>query len=327
MESPGEVRRETLTVAEGEDGRLDRYLAHRLRLSRTRVARLIEGGSVEVNHATAKKSDPVKAGARIDVEIPPPEPLSTEPEDIPLSIVHEDSALLVVDKPPGMVVHPAPGHPRGTLVNAILHHVKDLSGIGGKLRPGIVHRLDKETSGLMVVAKRDDVHRALSEALRRREVRRLYLAAAWGHLAESPTTVDAPLGRSPSDWKRMAVVERGRRARTHMRVRERWLAAELLDVRPRTGRTHQIRVHLAHIGHPLVGDSLYGVGWERGMGGPGRRWALDLARRAPRHFLHAARLGFVHPGSGQFVTFHAPLPPDLAEVARRAREGLRPPGR
>jgi 23S rRNA pseudouridine1911/1915/1917 synthase len=242
-------------------------------------------------------------------------------QDLPIRVVYEDEHLLVVDKDAGMVVHPAPGHPEGTLVNALLHHVDDLSGIGGALRPGIVHRLDKDTSGLMVVAKGDDAHRILSEALQRREVRRRYLAAAWGHLAETEVTVDAPIGRDPRNRQRMGVVEGGRPARTHFRVRERWPAAELLDVALETGRTHQIRVHLAHLGHPVVGDEVYGPGWEKGMGGSNRAWAQALARRVPRQFLHACRLSFDHPATGEEMTFESPLPPDLAAAAEWAREG------
>ncbi len=306
--------------------RVDAWIADRVKLSRTRIAKLIGADRVRVDGAVPKKSDPVEAGQRIVVRVPPPEPLSTEAQDLPVDVVYEDEALLVVNKRAGMVVHPAPGHPKGTLVNALLHHVDDLSGIGGKLRPGIVHRLDKDTSGLLVVAKRDDAHRALSDALRRREVRRLYRAASWGHLSESPTRVDAPVGRDPRDRKRMAVVEDGRRAVTRARVRERWIAAELLDVKLQTGRTHQIRVHLAHIGHPVVADEVYGAGWEKGMSGPGRPWARELARRVPRQFLHAAALGFTHPLTGEEMRFEAPLPPELAEPAdwarRTTREGV-----
>jgi 23S rRNA pseudouridine1911/1915/1917 synthase len=165
------------------------------------------------------------------------------------------------------------------------------------------------------VAKTDAAHRALSDALRARKVKRRYLAAAWGHLAESPTTIDAPIGRDPRNRKRMAVLEGGRRAVTHARVRERWLRAELLDVVLQTGRTHQIRVHLAHLGHPVVGDALYGAGWERGLGGPTRRWVDELARRTKRQFLHASRLSFDHPATGERMRFDAPLPPDLASIA------------
>jgi 23S rRNA pseudouridine1911/1915/1917 synthase len=219
-----------------------------------------------------------------------------------------------------MVVHPGAGHPTGTLVNALLHHVKDLSGIGGTLRPGIVHRLDRDTSGLLVIAKEEATHRALSLALKERKVRRLYLAAVWGHLSETHLRVDAPIGRDPRERRRMAVVSGGRRAVTRVRVRERWRAAEFLDVALETGRTHQIRVHLAHLGHPVVGDLTYGPGWERGMGGPDSLWARELARSVPRQFLHAARLAFDHPVTGKKLRFEAPLPDDLETVALWARE-------
>jgi 23S rRNA pseudouridine1911/1915/1917 synthase len=265
------------------------------------------------------KSTLVEPGALIEVLVPAPQPVEAVPEDIPLQVVYEDHDLLVVDKPAGMVVHPAPGHPRGTLVNALLHRVEDLSGIGGRLRPGIVHRLDRDTSGLLVVAKTDEAHRALSDALRRRRVKRLYLAAVWGHLSESPIQIDAPIGRSRTNRKRMAVVPGGRQAVTRMRVRERWDSAELLDVVLGTGRTHQIRVHAAHVGHPVVGDELYGLGRERGMGGPDRGWARELARRVPRQFLHATRLAFTHPTTNEEMRFRSPLPEDLERVAEWAR--------
>ncbi len=313
------ARRETLTVGEGRAGRLDAWLARRLDLSRTRAAWLVEHGFVRVEGRVARKSAPVAAGQRVEVEIPPPDPVDLVAEDIPLAVVHEDDALLVVDKPAGLVVHPAPGHPRGTLVNALLHHVADLAGVGGRLRPGIVHRLDRDTSGLLVVAKTDAAHRALSAEMAARGVRRAYLAAAWGHVRETPTTVDAPIGRDPRARQRMAVVEGGRRAVTHVAVRERWAVAELLDVRLETGRTHQIRVHLAHMGHPVVGDPVYGAGRERGVAGPARRWAGELARRTGRQFLHACALSFTHPVLGTRMRHRSPLPPDLADVANWAR--------
>jgi 23S rRNA pseudouridine1911/1915/1917 synthase len=299
-------------VDEGE--RLDRYLARHLNLSRTRIAALILEGRIRVDGRGAKKSEMVKSGALVEVQVPPPEPLEAAPEDIPLEIAFEDEHLLVVNKPAGLVVHPAPGHPSGTLVNALLHHVQNLSGIGGRLRPGIVHRLDRDTSGLLVVAKGDDAHQALSNALRKREVRRIYMALAWGTLPETPLTVDQPLGRDPRDRKRMAVVEGGRRAVTRFRVRETWEAAQLLDVSLETGRTHQIRVHLAHIGHPVVGDDLYGRGWWRGMSGPARPWAKELERKIERQFLHASDLVFFHPVHGNELKFHAPPPADLRAI-------------
>jgi 23S rRNA pseudouridine1911/1915/1917 synthase len=316
----GGASTEVLTVDESAEGRLDGWLAARLGLSRTRVAALIREGRVLVDGRSPRKSEAVSSGQRIEVEIPAPEALTAEPQDIAVDIVFQDASVVVVNKPPGLVVHPAPGHASGTLVNALLHHVRDLSGVGGALRPGIVHRLDRYTSGLMVVAKDDQAHRALSRALKERQVRRLYLAASWGHLPKSPLTIDGPIGRHPTDRKRMAVREGGRLALTRCAVLERWQAAELLRVSLGTGRTHQIRVHLSHIGHPVVGDAVYGAGWERGMGGQARAWARELARRTTRQFLHAAELSFEHPRTGEELAFEAPLPPDLAEVAAWARE-------
>ncbi|HZD06107.1 MAG TPA: RluA family pseudouridine synthase [Longimicrobiales bacterium] len=322
----GQGRRIALECGPGEEGeRIDLWIARRLRLSRTRVQKLIAAGRVQVDGTVPRKSDPVEAGTRIVVDVPPPRSTRIEAEDLPLAVVYEDEDLVVVDKPAGMVVHPAPGHRRGTLVNALLYRIDDLSGIGGRLRPGIVHRLDKDTSGLLVVAKTDRSHRTLSDDLRKRRVKRLYVAASWGHLPRSRLEVDAPVGRDPRDRKRMAVVEGGRRAVTRIRVRERWPAAELLDVALGTGRTHQIRVHLAHLGHPVVGDLTYGEGRERGMSGPDRSWALELARRVPRQFLHARLLAFAHPRTGRPMRFRSPLPDDLAGVAEWARTGSTPP--
>ncbi len=308
-----------LTVAEGVDGRLDRFVARALDLSRTRVQALIADGRVTVGGAPAKKSDPAVPGTLVRVVVPPAEAVDIAAEDLPVDLVFEDDELAVVNKAAGMVVHPAPGHRSGTLVNALLWHMPDIAGVGGRLRPGIVHRLDRNTSGLLVVAKTDRAHQGLSDQLRRRKMKRLYLAAAWGHLDEATVTIDAPIGRDPRDRKRMSVLERGRAAVTRVRVRESWERADLLDVALKTGRTHQIRVHLAHLGHPVVGDDVYGLGWERGMGGPARAWAQELARRTPRQFLHAAQLAFDHPVSGERMRFAAPLPPDLAPVAAWAR--------
>lgn len=314
-----------LEVRPGEEDRLDRYVSERLALSRTRVQRLIEDGHVSVDGRPARKSERVEQGSRVEVHVPPPAPVEIAAEDLPVSIVFEDRDIVVVDKAAGMVVHPAPGHRSGTLVNALLHHVHDLSGVGGRLRPGIVHRLDRDTSGLLVVAKTDTAHLGLAEALRRRKVKRLYRSATWGHLGDPSSTIDAPIGRDPRNRRRMAVLEGGKRAVTRVRVRERWLRADLLDVALQTGRTHQIRVHLAHLGHPVVGDMLYGAGWERGLGGPDRGWAQGLARRVTRQFLHAAELAFDHPVTGERMHFRAPLPGDLAEVVRWARSGTERP--
>lgn len=305
--------------------RIDRLLARRLPdLSRSRIAQLLEQGRVRLNGRLPRKSDRPASGDRIELELPAPEPSPLRPEPIPLDIVYEDRDLLVVDKPAGMVVHPAAGHRSGTLVNALLHHVSDLSGIGGVLRPGIVHRLDRDTSGLLIVAKHDRAHRKLAAALKRREVRRLYLAVAWGHLGADERVVEAPIGRSPSDRKRMAVVPGGRPALTHFRRLERWRAADLLEARLETGRTHQIRVHLAHIGHPVVGDASYGAGGARRISGPDQGWARDLERRLSRQFLHAYDLQFQHPRTGELLHFESPLPDELARAAAWARETSSP---
>lgn len=310
-----------LQVDRAVEDRLDRYLADRLSLSRTRVQRLIEEGRVTVGGVSPQKRYVPRLGDEIVVRIPPPRPTGLEPEDIPLTVRYEDEDLAVVEKPAGLVVHPAPGHESGTLVNALLHHLGGLSSVGGDRRPGIVHRLDKDTSGLMVVAKCDEAHRSLSAALARREIRRGYIAAAWGHVDEERYTIDRPIGRDPRDRKRMAVRAEGegRRAVTHVKRLERWIAADLLAVRLQTGRTHQVRVHLLSDGHPVVADPIYASGWERGFAGAGGRWAEELARRAGRLFLHAAHLSFAHPRTRERLSFSAPLPADLEEATEWAR--------
>jgi len=305
--------------------RTDAFLAEALGISRTRVQKLLDGGEVRVvtpgrPPRAPRKSEAVEAGWVFHVRVPPAEETALVPEDLPLEIVYQDPDLAVVNKAPGMVVHPGPGHPSGTLVNALLFHLQDLSGVGGRMRPGIVHRLDRDTSGLLVVAKTDRAHLGLADALRRRRIKRLYRTAVWGHLRESPLTIDAPIARDPRNRKRMAVVEGGRRAVTRLRVREDWPAAQLLDVALQTGRTHQIRVHMAHVGHPVVGDPLYGPRGPRGVSGRYRRWAEELDRRTPRQFLHAAELVFLHPVSGVRMHFRANLPPDLAAVVRWVQE-------
>ena len=310
-----------LVADDAAGDRLDSWLAARLDTSRSRAAQWIEEGRVLLNGAPPKKRDRPAPGDRVSVTLPAPEPSPLAAEAIPLRIVYQDADLLVLDKAPGMVVHPAPGHSSGTLVNALLHAVGDLSGIGGVLRPGIVHRLDRDTSGLMIVAKHDDAHRLLSDALKRRDIRRAYLTAAWGHLPEDRLTVDAPIGRHPAERKRMAVVPDGRRAVTHFRRVERWRAADLVRADLETGRTHQIRVHLLHLGHPVVGDATYAADRHKGISGPDRSWAAGLAKRVPRQFLHAFELRFLHPRTGDELIFEAPLPPDLAAAAEWARGG------
>ncbi|HEX6749673.1 MAG TPA: RluA family pseudouridine synthase [Longimicrobium sp.] len=309
-----------LVAGDDAGGRLDAWLAARLDVSRSRAAQWIEDGRVTLNGAPVRKKDPVAPGDRLAVSIPAPEPSDVAPEAIPLRIVWQDADLAVIDKPAGLVVHPAAGHRSGTLVNALLHEIGDLSGIGGVLRPGIVHRLDKDTSGLLLVAKNDEAHRVLSHDLKLREVKRAYLTACWGHLPQETASVDAPIGRHPTDRKKMGIVPGGRPARTHFRRLERWRAADLLRAELETGRTHQIRVHLLHLGHPVVGDATYAPGRAKGVSGPERGWAQAFARRVPRQFLHAAELRFRHPRTREELRFEAPLPPDLAAAAAWARE-------
>jgi 23S rRNA pseudouridine1911/1915/1917 synthase len=301
--------------AEFAGERLDAFIATAIAdLSRSRAVQLIADGQVRLNGQEARKSERVEAGDVVEVQIPPPTSSEVVPEAIPLEILYEDADLVVLTKPAGLVVHPAPGHQTGTLVNALLHHIDDLSGIGGVKRPGIVHRLDKDTSGLMIVAKHDQAHRSLTSALKRREIRRVYLAACWGHLSADRLSVDAPVGRSSRDRKRMAVREGGRSALTHFERIARWPAADLVRAQLETGRTHQIRVHLAHIGHPVVGDPVYGTAGARGISGRDRAWAAELERRVPRQFLHAQRLDLLHPRTRKPLTFESPPPPDLAAV-------------
>jgi 23S rRNA pseudouridine1911/1915/1917 synthase len=324
LSEAGEGRADTRRVqVSGElaGARIDVALPQLLpELSRSRAAALLLAGHVRVNGAPARKSQRVAAADELEITIPPPAPSPLDPEAIPLTIIYQDADLLVIDKPAGLVVHPAPGHASGTLVNALLHHVPDLAGVGGVLRPGIVHRLDRDTSGLMLVAKHERAHRQLSAALKKREVRRAYLVAAWGHLGEERLRVEAPIARAPSDRKRMAVVEGGRLAATRFARLERWRAADLLRAELETGRTHQIRVHLDHIGHPVVGDPTYGGGSARRISGANRAWAQQLAKRVPRQFLHASELRFRHPLSGADMAFSSELPPELAAAAEWARE-------
>lgn len=323
-----EVRTERFRLDDDAGERVDKWLARRLEESRSRIQDLIADGRVTVAGRVPKKSDEPEAGDVVEVEIPPrPEP-SLEPQgELPLEVVHEDDDLVVVDKPSGMVVHPAPGHPDGTMVNALLARVDRLSRIGGDTRPGIVHRLDKETSGLLVVAKTEAAHRELARALSEREVERGYVAAAWGRIDDldgDTLTVDRPVGRHPKHRTKQAVVEGGKRAVTHLKRLESWMSAELWAVKLDTGRTHQIRVHLHDLGHPVVKDDVYAPGWEEGFMGEGGRWAEELARRAGRLFLHAARLSLDHPRTGERMTFNSSLPDALADAVAWARESGRP---
>jgi 23S rRNA pseudouridine1911/1915/1917 synthase len=295
--------------------RLDRYLAGAMPgLSRSQAQRLIDEGRVQVAGRHAKANLALKDGDQISVELPEPIPTSAQPEDIPVPVLYEDADLLVVNKPAGMVVHPAAGHASGTLVNALLHHVDDLSGIGGELRPGIVHRLDKGTSGVMVVAKHDTAHEALARQFADREVEKEYVALVWG-VVQAGRRIDLPIGRDPNDRQKMSA--RSRRARsavTRITRAQHMKGVTLCSVAIATGRTHQIRVHLNAIGHPIVGDATYG--------GVKARVPQDLrpVLRLERPFLHAARLAFTHPADGRTMSFEAPLPEDLQQVLDQLRE-------
>lgn len=290
-----------LTIEADTDVRLDLLVAGRLGLSRTQSATLIANRAVSVNGRFERASYRPRGGDRIVVDIPPPPSREIVGEQIPLDIVYEDDALVVVNKPPGMVVHPAPGNWTGTLVHALVGRGGELAESDDPDRAGIVHRLDKDTSGLLLVAKTDRAHRILSRAIADRRVVRRYAVLAWGHVESDRVTVDRPIARDPRDRKRMAIVSSGRSARTDFVRLARFDATDLFRAHLHTGRTHQIRVHLASIGHPVVGDDTYG-------GGGGRRLVALPPRR---HFLHAAWLRFRHPTSGAPVDLRAPLPEDL----------------
>lgn len=297
----GEVRR---VVADLRGERLDKFLALRERdLSRAQIAGLVAQGLVTVNGAIARASYRLKGGETVEMEVVPPPPTTLSPQDIPLEVVHEDEDLLVVDKPAGMVVHPAPGHPVDTLVNALLARLPDLRGVGEELRPGIVHRLDKDTSGLIVVAKNRQAHRNVSQQIKDRRVRKGYMALLKGAMEPSEGVIRASIGRDNRNRQRMAVVEGGREAETPYRVVERLTGYTLVEAFPRTGRTHQIRVHFSSLDHPLAGDTVYG----------GRDPRLG------RQFLHAHILGFRLPGTGEYAEFNSSLPSDLQEVLDRLR--------
>ena len=295
-------------VADRDGERLDVFVARLLpELTRSRVRRLIDDSLVTIDgRLPAKAGAPLEVGQRVAVTLPPPEADALQPEAMPLRIVYEDGDLLVIDKPPGLPVHPSPGHPSHTLVNAVLAHCPELSGVGGEERPGIVHRLDKDTSGLIIIVKNDDAHASLARQLKDRHVEKTYIALVHGRLDPREGVIDAPLGRHPVRRKKQAVVEGGREARTRYRMLREVDGYSLVEVRPETGRTHQIRVHFASIGHPVAGDALSG----RGGAPPSLR----------RQFLHAQRLAFRHPRTGERLELEASLAEDLAAVLDELEE-------
>jgi 23S rRNA pseudouridine1911/1915/1917 synthase len=288
-------------IADKPGVRLDKYACEKCpELSRTRIQKLITEGYITVNDQVAKAGLKLNIGDRLRVTIPPPPPSPLTPEAIPLNIIYEDADLLVIDKPAGLTVHPAPGHPAHTLVNAIISHFPHLAALSDSLRPGIVHRLDRDTSGLIVVAKNSWAQAKLVEQFKTHSVTKVYLVLVKGRLTPENGIIKAPIGRDPRNRKKMAVVGSGRQARTDYRVIKYIGDYTLLEVRPETGRTHQIRVHLAAIGFPVVGDKVYGV----------------KSPHLSRQFLHASRLGFKLPATGEYMEFKSELPPDLAQALR-----------
>ncbi len=295
--------------------RLDRFLAEALpELSRSQLKRLIDEGRVTLNNAAVKASTKLKGGEEIAITLPEAVPTETLSQDIPLTVLYEDSQLIVIDKPAGMVVHPAPGHSQGTLVNALLYHCQDLSGIGGELRPGIVHRLDKDTSGVMVATKTDEAHQHLAQQFKDHSINRRYVALVHGLLPTPKGTVDKPIGRHPTQRKKMSTGSRnGRQAVTHWKVLQVFEEDRLtlVELRLETGRTHQIRVHLADMLHPVLADPVYGGNRIKTLKDPElRRLATSLDRQA----LHARLLGFIHPVSGEYLDSSSAVPEDMQSI-------------
>ena len=287
--------------------RLDAFLREHTELSRSRIAALIEDGAARVDgKAETKPAFRVESGALCELTVPEARPVAIEAQDIPLDILYQDADVVVVNKPCGMVVHPAAGNEDRTLVNALLYHVKDLSGIGGEMRPGIVHRLDKDTSGLILIAKNDRAHAALSEQFKARSMEKHYRAVICGHFAQDHGLIDAPIDRHPTDRKRMAVVPGGRPSQTEWSLLESLNGASLLDVHLLTGRTHQIRVHMLSVGHPLLGDRIYAPN-------------LKMPVRIPRLMLHAYSLAFTHPSTGERMNLQAPLPDTFEQTIAKLR--------
>jgi len=311
----GQGKSFSITVtAKSEGRRLDQFLSEtNLKLSRSQAKNLIQKHLIFLNQKPPKPSSHVKTGDLISGTLPQPEPLSLKPEPIPLTVLYEDSSIIVVDKPSGMVVHPAYGNPSGTLVNALLYHCKDLAGINGVLRPGIVHRLDKDTSGVMVVAKDDEAYHHLARQFKNRTVRKVYQAIVYGKVSRDEGLIDSDIGRHPSERKRMSTrTKKGRPAITRWKKIEEFDGATLLEIFPQTGRTHQIRVHLSSIGHPILGDPLYG---RKGRPGTIHDPVLrECIKRLNRQALHAQRLEFIRPRTGERTQFVSPMPRDMEEV-------------
>lgn len=299
---------------DGEPTRLDLFVVGAVAgLTRSSAQRLIEEGMITVDGTRQKPSLKLKGGERVVVTVPPPVPAEPAAETIPLDILYEDGDVVVVNKPAGMVVHPGAGNPSGTLVNALLGHCRDLSGIGGELRPGIVHRIDKDTSGVLVVAKNDAAHQALSRQFKEHSIKRIYLALVFGAPKGEKGRIEAAIGRHPVDRKRMSGrAQRGKEAVTHWWAIGRFPGVTLLRLRLETGRTHQIRVHLSEAGHPLVGDTVYGGGGRLdSIRDPQLR---RLIREMGRQALHAKTLGFIHPATGEYLEFDTELPADMARI-------------
>jgi len=308
-----------ISVPKDKEGtRLDIFLStQNLDLTRSRIQKLIETGNILVNGSSTKASHKVKTGEKITVEIPPPQESKILPENIPLDIIYEDTDLLVVNKPAGMVVHPAAGNYTGTLVNALLYQCKNLSGIGEVLRPGIVHRLDKGTSGLLVVAKNDLAHLKLSEQLKDKSLYREYVAIICGNLSKKSGSIQAPIGRSLKDRKKMTVTKvKSKEAWTEFKVLKSFGLCDLLQLKLKTGRTHQIRVHLSYLGHPVLGDPEYGgrAKWLSSLSVNRRKMAQEILNLIDRQALHAFKIGFIHPRTDKYLEFQAPLPLDISQV-------------
>ena len=317
-------------MAESDQGsRLDQFLAGATEFSRARLVRWLKAGQVLVNERSRPASYRVRAGDRVSLAVPRPEPSGLEPEALPLDILYEDDDLVVVNKPPGLVVHPAPGHRRGTLLNALVHHCPDLAAVGDLNRPGLVHRLDKDTSGVLAAAKTGQAHAALVRQFQAREVKKVYLALVWGRFAREQGEIDQEVGRHPSARQKMSVhARRGKPALTYWQVLAEYPGpVTLLELFPKTGRTHQLRVHLAALGHPVVGDATYGGGAARLKGSPVLKGLRPLVTR---QLLHARSLKFVHPRTGEPVVGEAPMPGDFQTVVHFLRNlevqgGQRPP--